>query len=214
MKNKDTKEKEKSELTKEDIARMNLEYKLYQGILGSNLIRSNPTELGSRGLFAGESAYNSFMNSKEIQEEREKNYQSQQQEANSLGVFGDLPRESNTQSSYRIMKQLEEYKQVLSLKDLEKIVKLTSPGFKFNLPEDTKNLTAKDLMIKKYVEKKELSEVEEKALIAYTFLNEAYNDGIKLTVFNQHYFDELNMKSEQFAEKYAIPKEDKKLKNK
>ena len=219
-------EKEKKELTPEQIrekqrehARLTLENKVFQNVLGSNNTRSNPFLYGQLGIQGAESSYLEAMNSKEANEVRTRLYSTKKEQGDRLGVYGE-PSVNNYDVSMDIIQQIESNKHILSLGELEGIVKGIAGdlGYDFNVPNELKDYVPKNLIEKiqiaslkagKVVDPKEvLSEQEFDALSVYQgILSQAYNRGVSLRTAN--YFGDLNGLGKQISEKYK-PKENEK----
>ena len=202
---------EERELTPRDIARRTLENKVFQGILGSNNVRSNPFLYGQLGAQGGETSYANAMSSPDAQKARSELYQKSKAKGDQLGVYGE-PSIGNYEVSTDIIQQLEEEKQRLSLADLGEIVKGVASGFKFDVPEALKDYIPLELYQKAASSGKEdireaLSEEEIDALATYErVLSPAYNRGAALRAAQSGYFADITPIANQISEKYA-PKE-------
>jgi len=199
------------QLTPVEIARKNLESTLLQGIAGSNTVRSNQAMYGTLGVSGAEAAYDSSMNSDEIKKMRETAYNQAKQEGESLGVFGEPSYPTNYDISAKVMKQLEDYKTFVPLKDLGEVVKNLAPGFKFNVPAELENYVPAELLQKAVMaevakqtgkEAVGLTEAEQDAFNVYQLLSQAYNRGLGLRAAQSGYFADLNQTASQISEKY------------
>jgi len=202
------------QLTPLEISRKSLESILLQGIAGGNIVRSNPLDYGQLGLRGGEATYESAMNSNEVKKIREDAYKKSKAEGDALGVFGEPAYPTNYDVSVRVMRELEEYKAVIPLKELGDIVKGIAPGFDFTVPAELENYVPGELFPKlaraqaaKESRKKadELTEAEKDAFNVYQLLSHAYNRGLGLRAAQSGYFADLNQAAEKITEKYKKP---------
>jgi len=132
-------ENEKKQLTLEETAKMTLEFKPHQDIIGANLAYS---EFGKQG----ESAYENFMNnSKEVKQIQEKTYQEKKQQYKADGIVGEPSYFTYGDVSAQVKTQNKENKPFVLLGDLEKIVKQIANGFEFTLPENLKKYNSTKL---------------------------------------------------------------------
>ncbi len=203
---------EKEKKSPGEIAKMTLESKLIQNVAGANFAH---TSFGEEG----KSTYEMFMEGKEIRELQEKEFQGLKREYKSLGVVGEPNYPVKQDTSYKILKQIEENKPFVFLGDLEQIIKSIAPGFEFELPENLKKYNYANLsqiaMEKGAVNKengqldiKKLSPEEQEAFEKYNILSEAYNKACSLQILNLYSFAELNAIDKSITEKYH-PKEQK-----
>ncbi|GIU68186.1 MAG: hypothetical protein KatS3mg001_036 [Candidatus Pacearchaeota archaeon] len=181
----------------------NLEYELYQGVFGSNQVRNNPLLYGQLGLFGAEQKYTELMFSEEIERKRKEEYLSRLKEGKAFGVFGEPSYPTNYEISLKIAKILEESKMVVSLADLERIVRGLSNGFEFSVPTELASYTAESILSKP---EENRTEQEKDALNAFNILREAYNRAVSLKVASSGYFADLNEAGKEILEKYK-PKE-------
>ena len=215
--NKMANKKSPRQLTPIEIARQSLESKLLQKIAGGNVVRSNPLDYGQLGLHGGEAAYESAMNSDHVKKIREDAHKKAKAEGDALGVFGEPAYPTNYDVSVKVMRELEEYKAVIPLKELGDIVKGVAPGFDFTVPSELENYVPAELFpkiaraqsAKKSSNKAdELTGVEQDAFNVYQLLSQAYSRGIGLRAARSGYFADLNQVAEKITEKYKKPEKD------
>ncbi|MEK6820757.1 MAG: hypothetical protein AABX71_03535 [Nanoarchaeota archaeon] len=197
-----------------EIARQNLESTLLQGIAGGNIVLKNQSEYGTLGVSGGEATYKASMNSDEVKKMREKAHQDAQEEYDRLGVYGQPAYLDDGQISAKVMRQLEEYRKVIPLKELGDIVKGVAPGFEFSVPAELENYVPIELfpkiaraqLAKEAGEKaEELTEVEQDAFNVYQLLSQAYKRGLGLRAAQSGSFADLNQVANQISEKYRKP---------
>ena len=211
-------EKEK-ELTPEQIrekqkehARKTLESKVFQGVVGSNHVRSNPFLYGQLGVQGAESTYEGAMNSQEFNEIRTDLYKTKKAQEDKLGVYGE-PSVNNYDVNMNIINQVEENKAVLSLGELEGIVKEIGKDMKYNfeMPKELANYVPRELdekiQLKSIKEgrrvkpEEALNEQELEAMAVYQqILSPAYTRAVSLRTAN--YFADINQLGRQISEKY------------
>lgn len=204
--------------TARDVAISTLENKVLQGVLGSNQIMKNQAEYGKLAVNGTENTYNETMNKKEVQEFKDVLYKEKKKEFDKYDVFG-FPSINDSDVSLAIIRQIEENKKMLPLKDLEKIVKNLGEGYDFKLSKEIENYVPAELEEKIQVaaieaakKRKKISpedvldEKEKYAWDVYQFLSQSYNRGVALGTGN--YFADLNELGRQIIEKYE-PKEER-----
>ncbi len=198
------------QLTPREIARKSLESKFLQGIAGANIVRSNPFQYGELGMHGGESTYEASMTSPEVQKMREEAYKAAKKEGQQLGVFGEPSYPTNYELSKKVMRELAEYRQSVTLSDLGEIVKQLAPDFKFEIPAELGAYVPNELIAKShFFDKKEMGEPEKDALQTYQLLSTAYERAIALRVAQSGYFADLNQAGKQISDKYKKPEEKK-----
>ena len=195
-----------------EIARQNLESIALQGIAGSNIILKNQAEYGTLGVQGGEATYGEAMKSEEIKEAKEAIYEERKKQGDELDVFGEPSAPNNYDASARVIRQLQEYREFVPLKELGDIVKGIAPGLKFSVPAELENYVPRELFAKiqraqlsgKEVKLQDvLNEQEIDALAVYQgILSKAYNRAIALRVAQSGYFADLNQAASQISEKY------------
>jgi 6-pyruvoyl-tetrahydropterin synthase len=183
----------------------NLEYTLYQNVLGSNQVKRDPFLYGQLGLNGAEQVYNSVMFSEEIEKRRKQEYIARLKEGEAYGVFGEPSYPTNYEISLKIARLIEESKMVIPLADLERIVKGLTNGLEFNVPAELSSYTPQNLLIKS--QQSELNEQEKDALNVFGILSKAYNRAVSLRVASSGYFADLNEAVKEIIEKYK-PKEE------
>lgn len=208
------------EPTQREIAISTLENKALQGVLSNNQILENQSKYGDLAVNAAKNAYSEAMNSKEAREFKDALYKQKLEKGRKNGVYG-MPSIDDYDVSTAIIDQLNENKRVLSLGDLEGIVKNLGKdsGYDFEVSKKIKKYVPAKLQekmeiaaIKAKYKKKEidprdvLNEEEKYALDVYEFLSESYNRGVALKTCN--YFADLNKLGEMIKKKYE-PKESK-----
>ncbi|MEK6818959.1 MAG: hypothetical protein AABY10_03415 [Nanoarchaeota archaeon] len=220
------------ELTAEQIrekqrehARKTLENKAFQGVVGSNNVRSNPLMYGELGIGSAQSTYEDVMNSSEANQVRTNLYKTKKAQGDNFGVYGE-PSVNNYDVSMEIIQQIETNKSILSLRDLEEIVKNIGEnmGYEFQVPDALKDYIPRELQEKiqmasiklaregKKIKAEDLidsvlDEKERDALAVYNgILSKAYDRGVSLKTAN--YFADINQLGKQISEKYR-PKEEK-----
>jgi len=211
---------ERKQLTREEVlakqrefARTTLESKVYQNILGSNQVKSNPFLYGQLGVQGAEDTYGQAMGSEEARKARDSAYKKAKEKGDHLHIFGE-PSIGNYEVSAEIIEQLEENKLRLSLGDFEQIVRGISPNVE-GIPEELKGYVSGDLYMRVIQAqnagkdiKDALNERETDAFNAYQMLSEAYNRGVALRSAQQGYFADINGALKKISEKYK-PKEKK-----
>lgn len=212
---KSTDNQKEKPLTPREVAKKTLESKLFQEIVGSNKVKTNPFLYGQLGVGGADSTYNISMNSDEVTGIRNKIFQERKEEGEGLDVYGEPSYPNNYDVSVKMSREVENSKRLLSLKELEGIVKSVAEGFEFSVPNELKDYVPQELYekyakaeIAKQTGKKagELSEKERDALAIYQeILSKAYDRGIALKAASSGYFADLNAFGKQFAEKYKKP---------
>jgi len=204
--------------TQREIAISTLENKALQGVLSGNQILENQSLYGQLAVNAAKNAYSEAMNSKEAREFKDALYKQKLEKGRKNGVYG-MPSIDDYDVSTAIIDQLNENKRVLSLGDLEDIVKNLGKdaGYDFEVSKKIKKYVPAKLQekmeiaaIKAKYEKKEidprdvLNEEEKYALDVYEFLSLSYDRGVSLR--NCNYFSDVNELGKKIMEKYK-PKE-------
>ena len=211
---------EQKQPTARDIARKTLENKVFQGVLGSNQILENQALYGQLAVSGSKNNYGEYMNSEGVQKIRKELYNQKKEEGDSLGVHG-FPSVNDYDVSSAIIKQIEENKSRLSLKDLGEVVKNMAGDYKydFEVPKDLMDYIPSELQekinIAAYKAMKDgkkinpqdaLNEKEKDAMNVYQLLSKSYNRGASLS--NCDYFADLNEMGKMIIEKYASKKEE------
>lgn len=197
-----------------NVARSTLENKVFQGVLGNNHLLKNPFLYGQLATNGAEDNYSEVMNNDEVGKIR-KNLQDQSKsEGDKLGVYG-MPLISDYEVSKHIIKQIEENKSTLPLKDLGEIVKSVASNYNydFEVPKELADYVPFELQMKMQEAQLKairegtqidptsaLDEKEKDALQVYGLLSDAYNRGVSLS--NCGYFFDLNQLGQMMAEKY------------
>ena len=212
-------EREQKPLTPREVARKTLESKLFQNIVGSNKVRTNPFLYGQLGVNGAEPTYDDSMSSDEVTKIRKEIYQERKKEGEGLDVYGEPSYPNNYDVSVKISREVENSKRLLSLKELEGIVKSVASGLDFSVPDEFKAYVPQELYEKHAMaeiakktgkEAKPLSEKEKDALIIYQeILSKAYDRGIALNAAQSGYFADINALGKQFSEKYKKPEKKK-----
>ena len=194
-----------------------LESKLIQGTLGSNLVQSDPFKYGQIGKDAGEN----YASGKDFQEEKQRRYEQESAEYESLGVFGEADYPSNKVASHKILLGLNQLMETSYLGDLYDFVKEMAPSFaptsKHELPNELREYTHIDLIRKATEEKggkivinpKKLSKEEQTALDWYESLKVAYRDTAAIKMGTSNYLSDINAQLEKVNEDYYKSKEKK-----
>lgn len=208
-----TKENKKAEQERiRKVAMGNLELGLFQNIAGSNSVQKNPFLYGQLGVQGAEDVYRNTMNGDQVRKLKDEEYNTKVKEGEALGIFGEPTYPTNYEASLKIAKILGESKMVLSLTDLEGIVKGVADGLEFKVPEDLSEYVPQELYSKVAKarasgEKEDgLSEKEKDALIFYQILSQAYDRGIAYKAGKSGYFTDINEAAKKISEKYNKPK--------
>lgn len=203
MTSKDTQEK----IDRRERSRTNLEFKLYQNIAGSNQVKSDPFLYGQLGLQGGEETYISSMDSEEIRKRKDQDYKQRRKEGERLGIAGEPAYPTDYSVSLRIVKQLEESKALLSLGELEEVIKNVASGLELSVPEEIsvpeelRDMFSYELM-EKVAEGQTLTKKEEEALVRYELLSKVYNRCAAIRASRSGSFTDLKQMGEQISEKY------------
>ena len=188
--------------TLEDNAKATLSIEEFQNILGSNKVKKDPFQYGQLGVQSSDSA----MNSEGIQKLRQEEYNALVQEYNQLGVAGEPNYPSNQEVSHKVMKQIQESKERITLGGLEGIVK--SLGFDAKLSDGMKKYTFMELINKTInyetgeQDLEKLSKDEQYAFEKYQILSQAYDRGCVYKTTEENKFADLNAKMEELDENY------------
>ncbi len=201
----------KKETTKEEMIADNvkktLEDKFIQNIVGSNAVKTNPFMYGQLGVAGGEQTYNEVMFSEKANKIKQETYNQKKKEGEQLGVVGEPTYETNYDISLKIAKQVNEVMAMAKLKDLEKIVKTVAKGFEFEIPENLKNYSMQEVLVKAVngkgeLDESKLNEDEQKVLATQQLLSQAYTRGVSLIASQSNYFADLNFKAKQIMDSY------------
>lgn len=210
----------KRQPTQRDIAISTLENKVLQDVLSNNQILENQSLYGTLAVNGAKNTYREAMNSEEARAFKDVLYEKKLANGKKKGVYG-MPSIDDYDVSTAIIDQLNENKRILSLGDLEDVVKNLgqSSGYDFEVSEKIKKYVPAKLQekmeiaaIKARYEKKEidprdaLSEEEKYALDVYEFLSLSYDRGVALKACN--YFADLNKLGKKIKENYE-PKDSK-----
>ena len=204
------KEAEEREAARAKNVKLTLESKLHVGSLGVNLGQSHyPAQVGSWGLESLQESYRNFMNSDEVQKERQEKNKNRAEQAQRMGVYGNVSPMSDADYSMVKINQIREIQEIATLDELLKYAKDLGAKLDFEVPEEFKKVQAKQLVYKMQ-SGEQLNAAEVDAFNLYRTIVEAYDMAAVENVLRQgNIYAGLNAKGKQIAEYYK-PKEEKK----
>lgn len=203
-----TNDKELTPEQKEEVRKgavKNLESKLFQKVVGSNLVLSSPYEFGSVAMNGGQQTYGELGSDAEFNAIGEKSVKAQREEYRNAQIYGEPARPSTADISYQVKRIVESSKSQLCLGDLEESVLKVGAKLKFKVPEKMKKLSVQEIYARLSKEKREKPSDEERDVLnMYTLLGKAYDT--QCAVAGIDYFGEINALGKEIEEKYADKK--------
>ena len=205
------KDNEKKELTPEEqrqlVVKKTLEYKLLQGVIGGNEVKTNPYLYGQLGLQGGEETYTQAMSSEEADNEKKGMYAKRLEEKEQLGISEEAPYPTNYDIIARLKKQLVEVQRMAKLSELEEHAKTVGAQLDFEVPEELKDYIQSELIQKAITEDgkidpNKLDDKEKDAFGMYQVLTDSYERALGLKAAQTNYFADLNSVGKQIADKY------------
>lgn len=196
--------------TLEEIAKRDLNDKFYQTVVGANL-GQDVSQYGELGKQGAETTYETLMDGDRVRKMIDDDYQSRLQKGKRLGIIGQPNRLTPYDVSSKIAEMLNNDQAILTLGELEEIVKGVAPDVE-SIPDVLKGYVPAKLHVKiaeaKEKEKPEdvLSEKEKYALIVYQELSKAYDRGLALMANRTGYFADINATLKQISKKYKPKK--------
>ncbi len=190
-------------------ARKTLENKVFQEIVGSSEVMSNQSFYGHNMVQGAKPAYDDAINSEEILKIRKKLYSEKVKEAEEKGIHTYArPSINDYDVEIDVRTQIEENKPVLSIGELEDIVKNIAGDFGVKVPDVLRDYVPLDILITKDGKKrdeKELSETEKEARVFYSQLSQIYNRANAYKASEKSRYADLVEPLVQIAEKYKKP---------
>lgn len=194
--------------TLEEIATRDLKDEFYQTVVGSN--RGQDVSLyGALGKQGAEAAYEVLMNGDRVRKMIDGDYQTRLQIGKNRGLVGQPNRLTPYDVSFKIAEQIEQDKAILTLGELEGIVKGIDDGFEFVVPKKLRGMKFYKLR-EKLAEKKskgmDPSEQEVDAINSYQILTKAYDRAVTFKAIKAGDFADLNEAGREISERYEPKK--------
>lgn len=169
-----------------------LENKFFKSVIGGNIGKSKKIDFGNLASQGIDDAYNEMQEGDEYAKTRKE----LQEKYNELGVYGTV---DVSAISHDVMSQVRSIQQMATLGELEKYTKEEGADIEFNIPEELKEYSLRD------IGKDDLDDKTKEGIqIAYRLLTTAYERSCVLD--NVNYFADLNKAGKQFEESYKKEK--------
>ena len=202
------------ELTPREIAKKNLESRLYQDVLATNNYQVG-VENGKRGVDSWlKGAYNNVTEDKAFSENREELYKNKREMMRSVGVYGEPSMPTNADIALGIVDTIHRSLNEIALEDLYSVMtSIDSNVKKYSLPEKGKNLSRAEIIKKaeevgaikdkdgrKIIDIEKLTQEYQEAFVALEDLREIYEESCSERLRNerrQKYFEQMNNAREE-----------------
>ncbi len=188
-------------------AKKTLSHKLYHEVLGNARVKQSSekfSQLVNPGV--ADYQYESLNGNEEIQKDIEGRYNQEKEDIERYGLPGEARREDLNDYSLRIARSIGSNMQILTLNDLEKIVKDVS-GVKVEVPDAMKDHGIYSIAGKS---EKDLNNFEKGVAQYYGLLNETFWKAVTLNSVNKQAYADVNAMAQDLGKKYNPNGEDKK----
>lgn len=180
-----------------------------QAVLATNSLRKDPLT-GKTGSGIGENQYAAIMRSEDANKLRDEIYESEKARYERLGVADTAQRPSDAQISAYVLQNINDALENLELGRLEQIAKDKSGKLDFEVPENLKTLSYREI-ISKYARNREikledLNKDEQTAVSLYNLLTETYKFSVKVDFLRENYLEGINATGKKLTEEYSPKK--------
>ena len=187
-----------------------LENRLFQDVLGSNQVLSNPFMFGELGMQGANGSYSEATAGEAFNQERQSVYSGMKSQYQQMGIYGEPAMPSNADISARLVQQVKEVSAIATLGELEKYSKEIGAKIDFEIPEKLKNASYMDIMIamKEEGRDKPKDDYEAAVLGMHQTLTGFYERACSVNSIQSSYFTDLNQMGSQISEMYAPKKKE------
>ncbi len=181
----------------------------YQTMVGSNL-GQDVALYGTLGRDAVRQGYREVMNSDEVREIKDNDYQERLARGERNGIVGEPTPLTNYDVASNIAEMQAQSRRTINLGKLEEVVRgVAGDGFGFKVPAELRSFSFTQLA-EKIAGKKNLTKKEQEAFETFQLLEQEYNNSIAYNAIQTGRSTQLKAVGDELAEKYGRKKASKK----
>lgn len=202
---------EEKEKARTEIVESTLVNKLFQNVMGSNSVKSQPFVYGELSQQGGEENYNNVISHEEFTKKRQELYAQKKAEMQQANIAGE-PTIVDPEVSLAIVKQLKESMGIAKIGELETYVNNLGAGLDFKVPEELKELSYANVLEAAMksnaispegaLDTSKLSDTQKDAIAMYQLFSQAYERACALSVSKSGSFADINAQGSAIADKY------------